>query len=431
MSFISKLFRKTDSAGPSENRTAQPEAAAPDAREAQAAASAAQRDRAAQETPSEPATSAATTRAGRLVDTDPQMAHSSDVPVDDAWWEESTPLQESIAPTTDEPDSVDELASTAARAANGTQPLASESGTQPLQIDTIAAPIADQPDQIDDSEEGGTRPLTQADIPMLAVQRSQRGLAVAALRDIGRVRSVNQDSIFAMTTTLPRESGDVSMGLFIVADGMGGHHGGEIASRLAISTVAHYVLAELVVPALTDGATEALQPLIIAAVQEANRAIWEHAQTVGSDMGTTCTVALLLGRALYLGHVGDSRAYLATPTGLKLITNDHSTVGRLIQVGQLDPAEARDHPLRSQLYRTVGQQAEVIVDFSYQQIGDASHLLLASDGLWGMLDDEILFDVLEHTIWPHDACSELIARANLAGGEDNISAIVVSLPAQT
>jgi serine/threonine protein phosphatase PrpC len=194
--------------------------------------------------------------------------------------------------------------------------------------------------------------------------------------------------------------------------------------------VAHYVLAELVVPALTDGATEALQPLIIAAVQEANRVIWEHAQTVGSDMGTTCTVALLLGRALYLGHVGDSRAYLATPTGLKLITNDHSTVGRLIQVGQLDPAEARDHPLRSQLYRTVGQQAEVMVDFTYQQIGDASHLLLASDGLWGMLDDEILFDVLEHTIWPHDACSELIARANLAGGEDNISAIVVSLPMQ-
>jgi serine/threonine protein phosphatase PrpC len=200
---------------------------------------------------------------------------------------------------------------------------------------------------------------------------------------------------------------------------------------MAISTVAHYVLAELVVPALTDGATEALQPLIVAAVQEANRAIWEHAQLVGSDMGTTCTVALLLGRALYVGHVGDSRAYLATPTGLRQITDDHSTVGRLIKLGQLDPSEAREHPLRSQLYRTIGQQAEVLVDFIYQQIGDATHLLVGSDGLWGMLDDEVMLDVLDHSIWPQDACNELIARANLAGGDDNITAIVVSLPSSS
>jgi len=404
MSFISKLFRKTDTAESSEDQPVE------------AGSSLEQAGRVAEEAPTAPAPDSG------LAESDAHAAPASETATDDAWWEESTTAQAQTAPASDEPGSADQIGGVAPQPSNG---------TQPLHVDAIAAPLADQSDLVDDSEEGGTRPLTKADMPMLAVQRSQRGLAVAALRDIGRVRSVNQDSIFAMTTTLPRESGDVSMGLFIVADGMGGHHGGEIASRLAISTVAHYVLAELVVPALTDGATEALQPLIIAAVQEANRVIWEHAQTVGSDMGTTCTVALLLGRALYLGHVGDSRAYLATPTGLKPITNDHSTVGRLIQVGQLDPAEARDHPLRSQLYRTVGQQAEVMVDFTYQQIGDASHLLLASDGLWGMLDDEILFDVLEHTIWPHDACSELIARANLAGGEDNISAIVVSLPTQT
>src|SRR6266498_3868832 len=390
MSFISKLFRKTDSA---ERSGDQP---------AEAAAGVERQDGTAEEPPAAPTSSAATSPASGLAETDADTAPSSDTPTDDAWWEESTPLQGGIAPAAWEADSAEQLINSAPLPANGTQPLAVKSGTQPLQADAIAPPT-DQPDLVGDSEEGGTRPLTSADAPMLATLRSQRGLAVAALRDIGRVRSVNQDSIFAMTTTLPRESGDVSMGLFIVADGMGGHHGGEIASRLAISTVAHYVLAELVVPALTDGATEALQPLIIAAVQEANRAIWEHAQTVGSDMGTTCTVALLLGRALYLGHVGDSRAYLATPTGLKQITNDHCTVGR---------------------------QSEVMVDFTYQQIGDASHLLLASDGLWGMLDDEILFDVLEQTIWPHDACNELIARANLAGGEDNISAIVVLLPNQ-
>lgn len=356
-----------------------------------------------------------------------------------AWWEESSPVaapgeQVPLTPTDDRPalsEPPDELAGQddPLRAADVIgQAIAADIGDAEVVIRDPALPAQDLDEDI---EEGGTRPLTAADAPMLAALRSNRSLAAAALRDIGRIRSVNQDSIFALLTTIPRETSDVSIGLFIVADGMGGHHGGEIASRLAISTVARYVMAELIVPALADGATEALQPLIIAAIQEANRAIWDHAQSLGSDMGTTCTVALLLGRALYIGHVGDSRAYLVTPTGMKLITSDHSTVGRLIQVGQLDPSEAREHPLRSQLYRTVGQHPEVMVDFIYQPIGDATHLLLSSDGLWGMLDEEVLLDVLEHTVWPQDACRELIARANLAGGEDNISAVVVTLPAQT
>jgi serine/threonine protein phosphatase PrpC len=417
MSFISKLFRKTDAAetpedppastAPSSDAGILPPAPEQQADGERGASGASADEEVAQPMPSSGAI-------GEQADAAPASAE----PADNAWWEASTTPQQWVAPPIEEAEPATPPAPPAAQEANGTQPLHSE----------LAEPAAEP--AVDGDLEGGTRPLTASDTPMLAALHSHRGLAVAAQRDIGRVRSINQDSIFAMTTTLPRESGDVWMGLFIVADGMGGHHGGEVASRLAISTVAHYVLAELVVPALADGTTEALQPLIVAAVQDANRAIWEHAQTVGSDMGTTCTVALLLGRALYLGHVGDSRAYLAMPNGLKQITNDHSTVGRLIQVGQLDPAEAREHPLRSQLYRTVGQQPEVIVDFTYQQVGDATHLLIGSDGLWGMLDDEIMFDAITHSIWPQDACSELIARANLAGGEDNISAIVVSLPAQ-
>lgn len=333
---------------------------------------------------------------------------------DTAWWEEppaAVPVAASIPATHSNEAEPAELGNVAAH-------------------DPAAEPAA-APQTVEFGNlEDGTRPLTAADIPTLVALRSHRGLAAGALRDVGRVRSVNQDSLFSLITSLPRESSDLAIGLFIVADGMGGHHGGEIASRLAISTVAQQVLAELVVPALADGTTEALQPLIVGAVQRANRAIWDHAQSIRSDMGTTCTVALLMGRALYIGHVGDSRAYLATPTGLKLITSDHSTVGRLIQLGQLDASEAREHPLRSQLYRTIGQQREVAVDFIYQPIGDATHLLLGSDGLWGMLGDDVLLDVLEHTIWPQDACHELIARANLAGGDDNITAIVVTLPTQ-
>lgn len=338
-----------------------------------------------------------------------QQAGSADAEI--PWWEEGDSVSLST-PGVVEPDRV----SAAIESFPADQPVG----------DVLLAALETASDE--ELEEDGTRPLQSSDTPALVALRSRLGLATAAQRDIGRVRSINQDSIFALTTTLPRESHDVTIGLFIVADGMGGHDGGEVASRLAISTIAHCVLSDLVIPALTDTVTEALQPLLIAAVQEANRTIWEHAQTVGSDMGTTCTVALLLGQALYIGHVGDSRAYLATPTGLRLLTSDHSTVGRLIQLGQLEPSEAREHPLRSQLYRTVGQHPEVLVDFIYQPVNDATHLLLCSDGLWGMLDEEVLLDVLEHTVWPQDACRELIARANLAGGDDNIGVVVVTLP---
>ncbi len=397
MSFLRKIFRGSDPA---------PAATVPSATDEQPAPLQPGSDDAA----GDPAESTDDAHAPEGSAESPESAGAAEA--GPAWWEEAAPTEPAQVPPTTrlEPSPV-----------AGTAPLAPDQGWNGDRAAT--AP----PDAIEDE---GTRSLTPADTPALAALRSRQGLAAAAQRDIGRVRSVNQDSVFALTTTLPRESSDVTLGLFIVADGMGGHAGGEIASRLAISTVARYVLAELVLPALADNVTEALQPLIIAAVQEANRVIWEHAQATGSDMGTTCTVVLLLGQALYIGHVGDTRAYLVTPGGLRQLTSDHSTVGRLIQVGQLDPAEAREHPLRSQLYRTVGQHPEVLVDFIYQPIGNATHLLLCSDGLWSTLDEAILLDVLEHTIWPHDACRELVARANLAGGEDNIAAIVVTLPMQ-
>jgi serine/threonine protein phosphatase PrpC len=422
MSFLSKLFRgngqRSADEAPAEHDSAPPAAVA----EPPVAAPTEEPDDTSAEHPAPP-----------VSNVEPEQELTSETgqtQADRPWWEDA--------------DQAPPQAAAERAALYGTAPLAplpeeeapkdhaattSSIETLPAVAEAAEATAADV-EPHDEVEEDGTRPLTEADMPALVALRSRRGLSAAAQRDIGRVRSINQDSVFAFITTLPREASDVTLGLFVVADGMGGHDGGEVASRMAVTTVSRHVLSELVLPALDDNVTEALQPLIIAAVQDANRAIWEHAQAVGSDMGTTCTVALLLGQALYIGHVGDSRAYLATPTGMKVITSDHSAVGRLIQVGQLDPSEARDHPLRSQLYRTIGQHPEVLVDFVYQPLGDATHLLLCSDGLWGMVDDEVLLDVLEHAFWPQDACRELIARANLAGGDDNISAVVVTLPAQ-
>lgn len=417
MAFLRRFFRggeaETEAVAPSEPTPAG-DAAAPEPPAAPADA---------------PSAAEAPLAAGAPAPAPPAAAPSAD----DAWWASSTAGGDAPAtsqsatvshppppPPPDDPDSPTAphslLAIERARAQ-----LAGEPAAEPAAEDELAA--EDDPAAIE-----GTRQLDEESAPAIVAQRSEQGLAAMAMRDIGRVREINQDSVFAMITSLPREASDLMVGLFIVADGMGGHHGGEVASRLAVRTVVHHVLSELVLPTFDDQPTEALQPLMVTAVQEANRAIWEYAQSAGSDMGTTCTAALLVGHGLYIAHVGDSRAYLHEPGGLKLLTSDHSTVGRLIQLGQLDPSEAREHPLRNQLYRTIGQQAQVSVDFIYQPVGQSSHLLLCSDGLWGMIDERLMEQALRRSPWPQDVCSELIALANLAGGDDNISAVVATLP---
>ncbi|HMP41177.1 MAG TPA: protein phosphatase 2C domain-containing protein [Roseiflexaceae bacterium] len=253
------------------------------------------------------------------------------------------------------------------------------------------------------------------------------GVIAAARRDIGRVREINQDQVFTLTASMPRAEQHVTMGLYLVADGMGGHEGGEVASSMAVAEIVRHVLAELLLPALSGEMNASMQAIVAAAIEHANHMIWSHARALGSDMGTTCTVALLLGHSLSIGHVGDTRAYLIGNDGIRLLTRDHSAVGRLIELGQLDEAEAREHPLRSQLYRTLGQTAHVAVDVVYERITEATHLLLVSDGLWGLVDDAVMCEIVQQHE-PAVACAELIARANAAGGEDNISAVVVVLP---
>ena len=258
---------------------------------------------------------------------------------------------------------------------------------------------------------------------------SQRPFAAWAARDIGRVRRSNQDNIYAMSMSLPHGADDIAVGLWIVADGMGGHAGGDIASRQAVETVMIAVLEQLVLPAMADEEPgNGLSALIVSAIQEANQRIWQMGQEQGTDMGTTCTAALLVHTDLYIAHVGDSRAYMYTGATLQQLTTDHSTVGRLIAMGQLEPLDARTHPLRSQLYRSLGQAEMVDIDIHHLSIAEASHLVLCSDGLWGMVDDDEIATILHESPFPQDSCRRLIAQANLAGGEDNIGVVVVSLP---
>ncbi len=263
--------------------------------------------------------------------------------------------------------------------------------------------------------------------PQFAKVLGERVLAAEALRDIGRERRENQDHCFAQVLAFPGDQGNLTLGLFVVTDGMGGHHDGGYASKLALSTVVQTVLTEFVAP-VVGGERPTPQPVLQSAVQAANAAVYAAGQQAGSDMGTTCTAALLYDDDLIVAHVGDSRALLIG-AGVKQLTTDHTPVGRLIAIGALTPEEAHDHPLRNQLYRSIGQQANVVVDVSTSTISGATHLVLCSDGLWGLVPEPMIADIVIEAPTPQVAARHLVAQANLLGGHDNIAVVVVSLPA--
>lgn len=264
--------------------------------------------------------------------------------------------------------------------------------------------------------------------PAMAEERPA-GMSFGVLCDVGRVRPTNQDHVFALQASLPGPNGQVMVGLFVVADGMGGHTGGATASARAVEIVAGEVLQGLIMPVMRGEPPPALQDLMREAVLEANRRILADASRQHSDMGTTLTAALLLGGRCYVAHVGDSRLYSYGRDGLRCRTRDHSMVARLLELGQISPQEAKRHPKRNYLYQSVGQQEEIEVEADSFALEGHSHLLLCSDGLWGLVGDEALVAALSGGQDPQRICERLVAQANEAGGDDNISVLVVALPA--
>lgn len=246
--------------------------------------------------------------------------------------------------------------------------------------------------------------------------------------DVGRVRRTNQDHLLALLTSQPGMGGQIVMGLFIVADGMGGHAGGATASRRAVEIVAARVLQDLLLPVLRGDMPEAIQDILRGAVQEANARILAEAAELGNDMGTTLTAALVLGDHCHAVHVGDSRLYSYGKAGLQRRTRDHSMVARLQELGQISEEEARHHPKRNYLYQSLGQQAEVEADLVSFPLADCTHLLLCCDGLWGSVEEKTLAQALASGASPQELCDRFVALANAAGGEDNISVITVALP---
>lgn len=234
----------------------------------------------------------------------------------------------------------------------------------------------------------------------------------AAATDVGRVRGHNEDALWPQPGDEGRAAGEAD-GEFLaaVADGMGGHIGGEVASRLAIEAA---VAAE-------GAAVERLRAANAAVVGTA----LDKPRLAG--MGTTMTLAIFSPAAVEIGHIGDSRAYLYREGALAQLTRDHSLMADMIASGELTPEQAAVHPFRSVITRALGMESRVVIDRVARDLLPGDRLLLCSDGLTTMLPDAEIAALLSRGD-PASAAAALVAEANRAGGADNISVVVVDLP---
>jgi protein phosphatase len=275
-------------------------------------------------------------------------------------------------------------------------------------------------------------------------------LSVAGLTDIGRQRDMNEDRFHYRVV---QASDEDSLGLFVVADGMGGHLAGEVASHWAVETLKRELsplfrppdpavtrrLDAEALAAVGTGVTVRLDETDLArllqhAMERANQVLLGYARRrpeQAGDMGSTLTLVVAEGERVTVAHVGDSRAYLWRGGQMRQLTEDHSVPGALLKQGRITPEEAHDHPHRHVLYRCLGLKPKVEVDIYPSlvlQPGDT--LLLCSDGLWDMLyPAERLAAFLSSEAGPLSICRRLVDAANDAGGEDNITAVLVRVEA--
>jgi serine/threonine protein phosphatase PrpC len=305
----------------------------------------------------------------------------------------------------------------------------------PLSVPAVRPPAPEKPRMIDLSDQlppimesmdatldGVTRPLPQE----VVIEVSGSGHAIfGQSTDMGRVRTNNEDSVYSFFATGRSAESTPDFGLFVVADGMGGHSEGERASAIAVRTVANHILRDIYLPLFNHDEREApIAEVVTSAIQRANDAIVKKLE----DGGTTVSAAVLIGDLAYIGHVGDSRVYVINRGKIERVTRDHSWVQRLIELDQLTADEAEEHPQKNLLYRALGQSDTLEVDTLMRRLAPNARMLLCSDGLWNQVSDADILEAVNESDSPQDACARLIALANEHGGPDNISVIVLHLP---
>ena len=240
-------------------------------------------------------------------------------------------------------------------------------------------------------------------------------MKVFAKSDIGRAREMNQDAYYA---SQPSDT----VGLYVVADGMGGYNGGEVASTIAVTAAKNYIESNF---AETEHTKEKLQELVKNAIEYANMLVYEKAKEIPEleGMGTTIEVALVHNNRVYIGHVGDSRVYRIRKNFIRKLTTDHSYVQKLVKDGTITKEEAAHHPKKNMLTKALGCTSFVEPDVSVKGFLKDDILVLTSDGLTNMVTDEEIYSIVTDSI--EVAADKLVNKANEAGGLDNITVIVV------
>ena len=272
----------------------------------------------------------------------------------------------------------------------------------------------------------------QTQAPAAEPSRPQTGwrFQVGQVSDPGKIRDLDEDSVFAFTLSGIYESQIApTVGLYIVADGIGGHQGGEVASKLAVQILSQQVLQRILWPIVQgeEPLPETLGELFGQAVQMASRQVYDLRRERASDMGTTLTAALVYNGLAIIANVGDSRTYVWGSDGLLQLTRDHSLIADLIATGQEPPEAIYTHPQRNLINRSLGDNPQVEVDLFSLELEPGFRLILCCDGVWEMIRNEGIEEVMLKEEHPQRAAEKIVQWANDAGGDDNISVIVVNV----
>ena len=246
-------------------------------------------------------------------------------------------------------------------------------------------------------------------------------IEAAGLTDVGLARRHNEDSLLV----------DVDLGLFIVADGLGGHAAGEVASKIVVDQVASFIKqtanSEITVPVTLGKKLSINGNRLKAAILMSDKAITENIvlHPERDTMGSTVVACLIEGKRVAMAHVGDSRAYLLNRHGIRQLTKDHSWIAEQVENGILTAEEARRHPFRNVITQALGNGNELEVDVQEFEMTDSEAIMLCSDGLSGMVADDQILAIFNQAINLEIAVRTLVSKAIENGGDDNISVIII------
>lgn len=305
--------------------------------------------------------------------------------------------------------------------------IAEEAATRTPEPEPAPEIAAEEQAPVPAPELAGVQKRAMPPAPKPILTRQRQALSYGIASDVGLLRNNNEDACFGMQWHSITVDNRPDFGFFVVADGMGGHLDGERAAGIAVQTLAAEMVAKIYVPLLRNfsaGDSPTVLDALIAASEKANKAVIRDVP----GGGTTLSAVAIIGNLAYLAHVGDSRVYLIHDNSIEQLTTDHTLVQRLIEMNELSPEEAENYPQKNVLYRAIGQNEDLRMERLVRILPPSSQVMLCTDGLWDMIDDETIKRVTLEAASPQEACDRLVSLANDRGGADNISVLVLKAP---